>query len=72
MPTRHPTAHVVFLVLAAAGPLIGLTGAAPTAMVVGDGPGAYVAYLGRRSDPGASRARPLLNPFDRQGNHHVS
>lgn len=36
---------VVFLVLAAASPLIGLTGAVPTAMVLGNGLGASVAYI---------------------------
>lgn len=36
---------VVFLVLAAASPLIGLTGAVPTAMVIGNGLGASLAYV---------------------------
>ncbi|WP_158220501.1 APC family permease [Kineosporia sp. A_224] len=36
---------VVFLVLAAASPLIGLTGAVPTAMVLGNGLGASAAYI---------------------------
>lgn len=35
---------VVFLVLAAASPLIGLTGAIPSAMVIGNGLGAPLAY----------------------------
>lgn len=38
-------AGVVFLVLAAASPLIGLTGAIPSAMVLGNGLGAPLAYL---------------------------
>lgn len=36
---------VVFLVLAAASPLVGLTGAVPSAMVVGNGLGATLAYV---------------------------
>ncbi len=36
---------VVFLVLAAASPLIGLTGAVPSAMVLGNGNGAPLAYV---------------------------
>ncbi|GAA4732936.1 APC family permease [Phytohabitans rumicis] len=38
-------AGIVFLVLAAASPLIGLTGAVPSAMVVGNGLGAPLAYV---------------------------
>lgn len=38
-------AGIVFLVLAAASPLIGLTGAVPSAMVVGNGLGASLAYV---------------------------
>lgn len=52
-PTKHEglqkdaigSVGVVFLVLAAASPLIGLTGAVPTAMVLGNGLGAPVAYV---------------------------
>jgi len=39
------SAGIVFLVLAAASPLIGLTGAVPSAMVVGNGLGAPLAYV---------------------------
>ena len=38
-------AGIVFLVLAAASPLIGLTGAVPSAMVVGNGLGVSLAYV---------------------------
>ena len=38
-------AGIVFLVLAAASPLIGLTGAVPSAMVIGNGLGVTMAYL---------------------------
>lgn len=39
------TVGIVFLVLAAASPLIGLTGAVPSAMVIGNGNGAPMAYV---------------------------
>lgn len=39
------SAGIVFLVLAAASPLIGLTGAVPSAMVVGNGLGVPLAYV---------------------------
>jgi amino acid transporter len=38
-------AGIIFLVLAAASPLIGLTGAVPSAMVIGNGLGVTLAYL---------------------------
>lgn len=66
-PTEHEglqknaisSVGVVFLVLAAASPLIGLTGAVPTAMVLGNGLGASVAYIGRSGSRCVGRpARP--------------
>ena len=38
-------AGIVFLVLAAASPIIGLTGAVPVTMVIGNGLGVTMAYL---------------------------